>query len=247
MRVSEDKGMKEPDEVAVPRRSRADRLHQRLRDHGASRDAIVFALEEDGRRDEIRNAALREKVRSLTAQTNEPNRRADGPVVGRQGVSAEPNWDTWRLTDLRDEIVDVRAMLTLMAQSVEGLADGRSVAELSDRLRAVSDQVIAEKETLALLADQVEGKADGHALAQLNDRLAKVSDQIADATGVLIASAGKMEERADSGTSSELADALAVALERTRQILWVLSVGIGAMAPAVVVLLALTIWSMVTT
>ena len=233
--------MNEPDDATAPRRSRADRLYERLKNRGASREAIVFALEEDRRRDQAHNAALREKVRSMTAQSNEPNLRADGPAVVSQGASAEASWDARRLTDLRDAIVDIRATLTLVAQRVEGLADGRSVAELSERLTAVSDQLSEEKGTLALLAKEVEGKADGQAVAQLH-RLAEVDGKLADASQVLKDTARKMRERAGNDTSSELVEAVAVTRERTQRIFWVLGIGIGIIAPAVVALLALTVW-----
>lgn len=105
---------------------------------------------------------------------------------------------------------------------------------------AINDQLVEEKGTLALLGDQVAGKADAQAIAQLNDQLAAFDRQITDATGALKDTARKLEERGDDRTPPELAEALAVVRERTQQVFWVLCIGVGVIAPAVVALLALT-------
>ena len=221
-------------------------MHARLKDLGVTRDAIDFVLDKSERRVQVRNAVLGEKVRSLTAQLNEQNAQATGSgVVNAGGANAEGSRSVAeRLTDVRDEIVDTKAMLTTVTHRVEGLANDRSEAELSERLTEVRDQLLDARGALALLADRLEGKADGHALAGLSSRLGEVSEQMAEATRAQSVTTRQMGERVDAAIS-EWASAFTAAQGHTRQILWVLAIGVGAIAPTVVVLLALTIWSMV--
>ena len=233
--------------TGTPRRNtHADRLHARLGGFGISHDAIALALEESGKRDQVRNTVLRHRLKSLTAQIGEGGTDVGPAVGGDQGAPSAQSTGGGadRLMAIRDQIVDAKTALTLATDKMEGLADGRALSQLMDRLMEVRDQAVDAKTALATLTDRMEDKADGRALAELKDLLMEVSGQIVDARRELTHTVEKMEGH-DERVLSELADALGATQNQTRQVLWVLSIGLGFIGPAVFVLLALMIWNAV--
>ena len=114
-----------------------ERLRARLGDAGATEDEIDIALEESGKRERIRNRALRSKLKALTAQINELNAQggASGGASGGSDIQAGGGAD--RLWEARDQIVEASAALKLAGERIGAQTNGRALSDVADALAAL--------------------------------------------------------------------------------------------------------------
>ena len=131
----------QPSASAPEKRSATDRLRERLKLTRATDDAIDFALEESRRQQQIRNRALKGKLKALTAQINELTAQASGsPVSGGEsgsGRDAIIGGGVDRLLDVRDQIADAKAALTLATERMGVQTDGHALSDLTAGLSAM--------------------------------------------------------------------------------------------------------------
>ena len=119
--------------------SSEDRLRKRLKEATASDEQINHAIAASTRSHMVHNRALKEQLKALTAQINDLRADTQGAQGGRTGnpVVAVGGVGQDRLLDLRDEIVDAKAALTLATERMDAQAEEQSIADLTVALAGV--------------------------------------------------------------------------------------------------------------
>ena len=114
-----------------------DRLCKRLREASATPEQIRRAIAASTRSHVVRNRVLKRKLKALTTQINDLHADAKAPQGGGSGNSVVPvvgGGGQDRLLDLRAEIVEAKAALTLAAERMDAQTEDQSIADLTDAL-----------------------------------------------------------------------------------------------------------------